>query len=121
MAKKESKKKKSGKKMMKRRGEWELSFTFSFSKLDWFLKEKKMSASSAITVEICLKDGSEKHFNYKVDDNKAPENSYLSEMSQTIRAAQKEVNEFLTEIVDKEKSEKNESTKCLKKWCQNHV
>ena len=66
-----------------------------------------MSASSAITVEICLKDGSEKHFNYKVDDNKAPENSYLSEMSQTIRAAQKEVNEFLTEIVDKEKSEKN--------------
>ena len=66
-----------------------------------------MSASSAITVEICLKDGIEKHFNYKVDDNKAPENSYLSEMSQTIRAAQKEVNEFLTEIVDKEKSEKN--------------
>ena len=66
-----------------------------------------MSASSAITVEICLKDGSEKHFNCKVDDNKAPENSYLSEMSQTIRAAQKEVNEFLTEIVDKEKSEKN--------------
>ena len=59
-----------------------------------------------ISVDICLKDGKEKHLNYKVDD-KAPDNSYLSEMSQTIRAAQKEVNEFLTEIVDKEKSEKN--------------
>ena len=65
-----------------------------------------MSAPSAISVEICLKGGNEKHLNYKVDD-KAPENSYLSGMSQTIREAQKEVNEFLTEIVDKEKSEKN--------------
>ena len=65
-----------------------------------------MSAPSAISVEICLKGGNKKHLNYKVDD-KAPENSYLSGMSQTIREAQKEVNEFLTEIVDKEKSEKN--------------
>merc|ERR1712088_2031 len=66
-----------------------------------------MSAPSpVISVEICLKDGKEKYLNYKVDD-KTPDNSYLSEMSQTIRAAQKEVNKFLTEIVDKEKSEKN--------------
>ena len=65
-----------------------------------------MSAPSAISVEICLKGGNKKHLNYKVDD-KAPENSYLSGLSQTIREAQKEVNEFLTEIVDKEKSEKN--------------
>ena len=66
-----------------------------------------MSAPSVISVEISLKDGNEKHLNYKVNDKKVSETSYLSGMSQTIRAAQKEVNEFLTEIVDKEKSEKN--------------
>ena len=66
-----------------------------------------MSAPSVISVEISLKDGNEKHLNYKVNDKKLSETSYLSGMSQTIRAAQKEVNEFLTEIVDKEKSEKN--------------
>ena len=66
-------------------------------------------ASNDVTANIKHKDG-EKQMNYKVDQSNADTTkSYLSQLSQTLRVAQKEVNEYLTVIVEKEKSEKNGS------------
>ena len=66
-------------------------------------------ASNDVTANIKHKDG-EKQMNYKVDQSNADTTkSYLSQLSQTLRVAQKEVNEYLTVIVEKEKTEKNGS------------
>ena len=66
-------------------------------------------ASNDVTANIKHKDV-EKQMNYKVDQSNADSTkSYLSRLSQTLRVAQKEVNEYLTVLVEKEKSEKNGS------------
>ena len=66
-------------------------------------------AASNISVSIHINDD-DKKFDYNVDKSQG-DSSYLSQMSQTLRTAQKEVNDYLTEIVEKEKANKNGTSK----------
>ena len=65
--------------------------------------------ASNISVSIQINDDNKK-FDYNVDKSQG-DSSYLSQMSQTLRTAQKEINEYLTEIVEKEKANKNGTSK----------
>jgi len=65
--------------------------------------------ASNISVSIQINDD-DKKFDYNVDKSQG-DSSYLSQMSQTLRTAQKEINEYLTEIVEKEKANKNGTSK----------